>query len=790
MKALYRWIEEKAQSGMDAGMLSERLTMLGMEVEECHKRGGVIEGLMVGEVLTCEDHPDSDHLHVCRVLVGGEENTIVCGAENVRAKIKVVVATIGTTLPGDFKIKKAKIRGVESRGMICSKEELGLEEKSKGIWILPDDTKTGPAGPEILGEEDWLMALAVTSNRSDCLSINGLAREAAAAAGKKYCPSRPVLAEKADVSAPAIRIDAPELCGRYSSRLVRGVKIGPSPDWMVSRLEACGMRSINNIVDVTNYVLLEYGHPLHAFDLAKLEGGQIIVRRALDGEVLQTLDGQERKLDATMLVIADTLRPVALAGVMGGANSEVSDGTTDILLESAWFDPVSIRRTSKKTGLSTEASYRFERTADYGGCLDALDRAVELIVKTAGGKPGPVTDVQARPVEPVEISLDYSFVEERLGFAPPIGDARKILANLGFIVAGNGNQLSLTVPTWRSDVRLAADIVEEVARHYGYDRMPARLFPIRVNDELFAASDMTKRMLQDALVSMGLTEALNFNFVLESDLAAMQIDPQSCVTVSNPMSADQKYLRPGLLPNLIANVRTNLGRGVRDIALFEIGKTFVHGDSAPEERLSLGIILSGKAVSSNWIEPGGREYDFFDIKGMAEAVLARLGMTDLSWERNSGSAWHPGRSAMIKNEGTPIGRIGELHPARCKVLDIHQRVVMMEIDTVGRMHGRGEGGTVVEPSRFPSLLRDLAFVVPEDVQSGALMSTIRKAARHLEMLRLVSVWRGEQIGIGNKSLAFSLEFVCREKTLADDEIESIVQNVIKEAGARHGARLR
>nr|HPN81938.1 hypothetical protein [Spirochaetota bacterium] len=234
----------------------------------------------------------------------------------------------------------------------------------------------------------------------------------------------------------------------------------------------------------------------------------------------------------------------------------------------------------------------------------------------------------------------------------------------------------------------------------------------------------------------------------------------------------------------------NLGRGVRDIALFEIGKTFVHGDSAPEERLSLGIILSGKAVSSNWIEPGGREYDFFDIKGMAEAVLARLGMTDLSWERNSGSAWHPGRSAMIKNEGTPIGRIGELHPARCKVLDIHQRVVMMEIDTVGRMHGRGEGGTVVEPSRFPSLLRDLAFVVPEDVQSGALMSTIRKAARHLEMLRLVSVWRGEQIGTGNKSLAFSLEFVCREKTLADDEIESIVQNVIKEAGARHGARLR
>lgn len=790
MKALYTWIEEKAQSGMDAATLSGRLTMLGMEVEECRHQGGVIPGLEVGEVLTCEDHPNSDHLHVCRVRVQGQETTIVCGAENVRAGIKVVVATVGTRLPGDFVIKKAKIRGVESLGMICSKEELGLEEKSKGIWILSDGTPPGPAGENLLGNEDWIMSLAITSNRSDCLSINGLAREAAVAAGKRFTPALSAVSENPGIAAPAVTIEASELCGRYAARLVRGVKIGPSPEWMVRRLESCGMRSINNIVDVTNYVLLEYGHPLHAFDLAKLEGGQIVVRRAREGERLVTLDGQERLLDPTMLVIADAARPVALAGVMGGANSEVSEGTVDILLESAWFDPVSVRRTSKKTGLSTEASYRFERTADFGACTGALDRAVELILETAGGKPGPLTDAIPAPRTDCVIELDYSFIEERLGFAPPRGDAEKILSNLGFGVTVRENRFVLTVPTWRSDVRLPADIVEEVARHHGYDRMPVRLFPVRVNDELFAASNMTKRVLQDMLASTGLSEALNFNFVLESDLESMLLGPEACVTVSNPMSADQKYLRPTLLPNLIANVRTNIGRGVRDVALFEIGKTFVHGDTGPCERLSLAIILSGKAIAPNWNEPAGRDYDYFDAKGIAEQVMRFMGISGVSWERLTLPVWHPGRSAAIVHEGKTIGRIGELHPARCKALDINQRVVMMEIDGLETLRKRDEDRQVVEPSRFPSLLRDLAFVVPEAVQSGAVMATIAGAARQMESLRLVSVWRGEQIGAGNKSLAFSLEFVCRERTLSDDEIESIVQDVIREVGVRHGARLR
>jgi phenylalanyl-tRNA synthetase beta chain len=790
MKALYNWIEEKAQTGMDAQSMAERLTMLGMEVEECRHRGGEIAGLVVGEVLTCTDHPDSDHLHVCRVRIPESEVTIVCGADNVRVGIKVVVATVGTTLPGDFKIKKAKIRGVESMGMLCSKEELGLEEKSKGIWILPEQTKLGPAGSDILGSEDWLMSLALTSNRSDCLSINGLAREAAASVGKSFIPSRPAISEDASLPVPNVTIEAGDLCGRYTSRILRGIKVGPSPDWMVRRLENCGMRSINNIVDITNFILLEYGHPLHAFDLAKLDGQKIIVRRAFDGEKLVTLDGQTRQVDASMLVIADQASPVALAGVMGGTKSEVSESTSDILLESAWFDPISIRRTSRKIGLSTEASYRFERTADFEGCLAALDRAVELVLELAGGKAGPLSDNIATPREKVTTSLEYSFVESLLGEAPPVDEARKILSNLGFAVSGSGTRLDLVVPSWRSDIHLPADIVEEVGRHYGYDRMPARLFPVRVNDELYAAADMTKRLLQDTMVSLGLTEALNFNFVLEADLDSLLIGTDDCVAVSNPMSADQKYLRPSLLPNLLANLQTNLGRGVHNVALFEIGKTFVHGETSSVERLSLAIILSGMAVRPNWDQPSGREYDFFDIKGMTERVLSRMGLTGLSWERLSSAAWHPGRTASIVQQGTTLGRLGELHPARCKVLDIQQRVVMMEIDVLGSIRSQDEGRLIIEPSRFPSLLRDLAFVTPEEISSGAVIETITRTAQHLESVHLVSVWRGEQIGAGNKSVAFSLEFVCRERTLADDEVEAIVQNIITKVGAEHGARLR
>jgi phenylalanyl-tRNA synthetase beta chain len=795
MKALYNWIEEKAKSGFGAEALAEKLTMLGPEVEECRAFGGAIPGLVVAEVLTCEKHPDSDHLSVCRVRLpqNNEEVTIICGADNVRAGIKVVVATVGTVLPGDFKIKKAKIRGVESYGMICSREELGLEAKSKGIWILPDNAVPGPAGENILGEKDWAFALAVTSNRADCLSINGLAREAAAAAGKAFAPVQPKVIEDVSISAPDIRIDAPDLCARYAGRILHGVKIGPSPDWLARRVEGCGMRSINNVVDITNYVLLECGHPLHAFDLAKLEGQCIIVRRAGEGEKMTTLDGQERTLDSDTLVIADAAKPVALAGIMGGFATEVSEATVDILLESAWFEPLSVRRSSKRIGLASEASYRFGRGADYGCVSAAMDRAAELIAELTGAKVGPVADVQARVLPQTVISLEYSFIEKHLGTAPPQVEAVSILRNLGFTVDAPGadGKLIITVPSWRGDVAIPADIAEEVARHYGYERMEARLFPVRVNTELLAAGDMTRRILQDELASLGLREAINFNFVLQSDLEALGFAPESCVTVSNPMSVDQRYLRPSLLPNLVGNIRFNLDHGARDAAFFELGKVFLLAGSAPQERLSLAAVFCGRAEAMSWLRPGARDYDFYDAKGVVERIALRLGIRDLRFQKNTTAAgWHPGRFAEIFHGKKRIGCLGEIHPQTAKALDIAQRVIMMEMDVEGYSSLRDADMRVREPSKFPCVLRDLAVVVPEGLECGVVLESIRKYARFLEDVSLVSIWRGEQIGAGNKSLAFSLEFVCHERTLADDEVAEILQTIVRDLEKRHGAHLR
>jgi len=792
MQALYSWIEEKAQTGMDAPGIAARLTMLGPEVEECRAFGGTIDGLVVAEVVACERHPDSDHLNVCRVrLPGAGEATIICGADNVRAGIKVIVATPGTVLPGDIKIKKSKIRGVESNGMICSREELGLEAKSKGIWILPDSAIPGPAGTDILGERDWAYTMAVTANRGDCLSINGLAREAAAMAGKAFAPARPVVTEDNAVEAPDIVIEAGDLCARYAGRILRGVKIGPSPDWMAKRLEGCGVRSINNVVDITNYVLLEYGHPLHAFDLSKLEGRRIIVRRAGEGERMHTLDGQERVLSGDMLVIADAKKPVALAGIMGGLESEVAGDTADVLLESAWFEPLSIRRSSRRIGLASEASYRFGRGADPGGVQAALDRAAELIAELAGARIGPMTDARAREIPQTIISFPYAFVERHLGTAPALPEAKAILGRLGIGVEESApGTLACRVPTWRSDLALPADIAEEIARHYGYDRMEARLFPVRVNNELLAASDSTRRILQDALASMGLTEAINLSFALQNNLEALRIPAESCVVVANPLSIDQKYLRPSLLPNLIANLRYNFDHAQHDLALFEIGKVFLPAEPHPVERLRLAVLLCGKAEAAVWAEPNGRGYDFFDAKGIAERIAHTLGLEALSFAAAAREGWHPGRHAEIFHKKNKIGHLGELHPEDAKALDIARRVIMMEMDIEDFRVGEGRAKQIREISKFPHLLRDLAFVVPEETECGALMESIRKSARFLESIRLVSIFRGSQIGDGHKSLAFSLEFVCPDRTLSDEEAGKITEGIIRDLEKKHGARLR
>lgn len=791
MKVLYSWIEEYAQTGIDPHELAEKLTMLGMEVESVTPVGGEIEGLVAGYVVAAEKHKDSDHLSVCRVELPGGEVQIICGAENVRAGLKVPVAQVGCVLPGDFKIKKAKIRGVESFGMICSREELGLEEKSKGIWELPESVPVGAPSVSFLGERDYVYEVSLTSNRSDCLSVLGLAREAAAAYGKRMAYPEPAPAVSADVAAPSIEIKDPELCARYSGRIVQGVKIGSSPEWLVRRLEACGMRSINNIVDITNYVLLEFGHPLHAFDLRRLEGEKIVVRRAAPGEKMVTLDDVERELTSETLVICDAVKPVALAGVMGGANSEVAPETVDLLIESAWFDPVSIRRTSRRTGLVSEASYRFARTADWGNTVKALDRCVGLILELAGGTAGQLADIYPAPKPERKAVLRAGFMQERVGLELTGAEIAGFLDRLGFTVtAQNADEAEAVIPTWRSDVNMEADLAEEVVRLYGYDRLPVRLFPVRANEEVVRAFDSTKRMAQDLLSNSGLQEVVNANFVLQEELTALLWEPEQVPAVINPMSHDQKYLRPALMLNILRNMQFNQGHGFRDMGLFETGKVFNRdGDGGFVEELHLAVGLTGKAEAPSWLHGSGREWDFYDLSGYLELLCTRFGVV-YRLEQAQDPRFHPGRYAVCRSGDRVLGYLGEVHPALVKSLDLNQKIFIMELslDLLGSMRREFQQCSAV--SKFPSSLRDLAFVVDAQFPVALLLDEIRKAADFLKQVSVVSVFQGEQIGAGKKSVAFSMEFIHESRTLSDDEIDKVQQKIIDRVAKQCKGELR
>ena len=793
MNVLYSWLCEL--SGVDRSIdeVAEKLTMLGMEVEGIRRFGGSIDKLVSGKVLSREDHPDSDHLSICKVDVGDEEALdIVCGASNVAAGQTVPVACVGCVLPGDFKIKKAKVRGAVSLGMICSREELGFEEKSEGIWALETEYVPGTSSEIFLGKEDAVFDVSLTSNRSDCLSVEGLARELAAAYGTKRPELNTDFSIDESVAAPVIDMEAPEVCIRYSSRIVKGVKIGPSPSWMKERLEACGIRSINNVVDVTNYVLLELGHPLHAFDLNKLGDKKIVVRLAGAGEKMATLDGEERELTGETLVIADGKQPVALAGVMGGANSEVVGDTVDLLVESAWFDPVSVRRTAKRVGLNTEASYRFARTADWSGTVRALDRTVALVLETAGGRAGVLNDAYPEKRPEKKVCLRSEFLRMKLGFDIPMDRCFEILESLDFkVVERKPESLQVLIPGFRSDVSVEVDLVEEVCRHYGYEKMPTTIFPIRVNDEVFAARNTLKDEIREILLGAGVQEVLNFNFVLQEDARVLGYDPESCVTVLNPMSIDQKYLRPSLLPNLLKNIRVNHGHGARDLAFFELGNVF--GGKAPDidEAGSLGIILWGKAEKDSWHTHGGREYDFYDISGLLAVLEQGLGITRAArLVADELPYLHPGRTAAIMYAGEKAGVAGELHPALMKELDLPGKIYMMEVSLKALAGNRSPLGLCKEVSRFPSLYRDLAFVLEDSVPADDVMRTIKKTASHLKKCELVSVFRGEQIGEGKKSLAFSFEFTNEKRTLSDQEADAVQQSIIKAVKKQHDGVLR
>ena len=798
MKITCNWLKDYVDYSWDWPELVERLTMAGLEYEGVDDLGKRLDGVVVGRVEACRPHENADRLTVCEVDVGSAVNTIVCGAPNVAAGQTVAVALPGCTLPGGLVIKKAKIRGVESRGMICAEDELGLGDDHDGIMVLEDSLEIGSPFAAAVGLDDVIIDFEITPNRPDCLSLFGIAREVQVLTGNPLRPPQFALAESGVPTAEEVQIDidAPEDCPRYVGRVVRGVKVGPSPTWLQRRLQAVGQRPINNIVDITNFVLLELGHPLHAFDLAKLDEKRIVVRRARGGETLETLDGNERDLDEDMLVIADSVKPVALAGVMGGANSEVSATTTDILLESAYFAPSRVRLAKARLGLATEAAMRFERGADWDAPVRAINRAAGLIAEIAAGRVAPgALDAYPKPGRRPEISLRVERANRLLATDLDAAAMIQTLERLGCAVEGaspaTGNNapspLRVTVPSFRPDLTREADLIEEIGRIYGFDRIEgsqAASGPWLTQRDPHLA---LRRVARHKLLGLGLDEVVS-NSIVESRWLELAGATEGAVRLANPPTEAQNALRTTLVPSLLDAARRNFNQRAPGVAVFELGKCFAAGAELPNEELRLAALWAGRVSASPWAADA-READFFDLKGLLEVLVDA---PDLRCERIDHPALRPGHCARVFLADEAIGWLGQISPDLCAAFDLERQVHIFEVafDALAQQWlGRNHGFAAL--SKFPPIERDLAVVVREDIATADLVAAMREAApRTVETIEVFDLYQGEQIEHGHKSLAFAIRLRDPERTLQDAQADAATDAMLKSLETHFSARLR
>jgi len=807
MRVSYKWLGEYVDlSRTTPEELADKMTMSGVAVEHLDYLGEGIKNVVVGRLEKIEKHPDADKLVVCLVEAGtGELIQIVTGASNVREGHVVPVALVGAELPGGLKIKRSKLRGVESAGMLCSGQELGLDEKNlpeesrKGILILPADTPVGKDIKEVLGLDDVVLELELTPNRADCLSMVGVAREVAAVLGVEFRPPVIEVAETGDnvVGLARIDIEDTELCKRYAARIFRNVKIGPSPQWMQQRLQAAGMRPISNIVDITNYVMLELGQPLHAFDYDTLGGQQIIVRRAKAGEEMVTLDNNLRKLDPGMLIIADAKVPVAIAGVMGGLETEVTDKTKTILLESAYFDGASIRRTSRKLGLSSEASKRFEKGIDLGGCVMAADRAAQLLVEMGAGEVvGGVIDNCVTKVKERVINLSLERVGLILGIDIPKETIVDILKGLGFGVEDLGAQLAVQVPTRRNDLTLEEDLVEEVARLYGYNNIPTTLPDGPATQGAKTSSQQVRDLIRETILSCGLTEVLTLSFSNQKLLDNLRVPPgdslRQAVVLQNPLSEEQSMLRTTLLPGLLEVSARNYARRVKDIAIFELGNTFepTADGKLPNEHLAIAGLVLGQTPQTWYGKP--QVMDFYYLKGILETLASTLGLPDVSYVAESGNpSFHPGRTANVLVGGKKAGIIGQLHPDVVENFGLAGEIYAFQLDADILVEKANMVKKYQPLAKFPGVDRDMAFTVDRKVEAGRIMEIIRaNGGKLLQDVTIFDVYQGQQIKEGYKSMAFSLKYQAPDRTLTDEEVNQIQAKIEAKLAEEIGAQLR
>lgn len=790
MKFSEKWLRGWVNPQVSRDELVARLSMAGLEVDSVTPAAGQFSGIVVGEVLSTEQHPDADKLRVCQVSNGSETFQVVCGAPNVRPGLKIPFAMIGAELPGDFKIKKAKLRGVESNGMLCSAAELQISEENDGLLELAADAPVGQDIRVYLDLDDASIEVDLTPNRGDCLSLAGLAREVGALYGAPVTrPTVPAIAPGIDDVRP-VDVLAPAACPRYLGRVIRNVDLSrPTPLWMVERLRRSDVRSIDAAVDITNYVMIELGQPLHAFDLAEINGG-IRVRMAEEGEKLVLLDGQEVALRADTLVIADHDRALAIAGVMGGEHSGVAATTKDIFLESAFFEPISVAGKARSYGLHTDASHRYERGVDSQLAREAMERATGLLLDIVGGEAGPIIEAVSPEHLPniAPVTLRAERITQMLGMEMDSAEVEQLLNGLGLKTSGEAGQWQVEVPSHRFDISLEVDLIEELARLYGYNRLPVRYPQARLAPQ--ARSEVRGELpaLRRLLVARGYQEAITYSFIdpKQFELFNPGVEP---LLLANPISSDMAAMRVSLWPGLVKALQHNLNRQQDRVRLFESGQRFVGQLGDLKQQPMLAGVVCGSRLPEGWAN-GRDTIDFFDVKADVEAVLGFSGsLDDFTFVPGKHPALHPGQTARIERDGVEVGYLGALHPELVKTLGLDRTVYVFELVLADVVEGRLP--KFHELSRFPEVRRDLALIAGRDVAASAVLEVIREnAGEWLTDLRLFDVYQGKGIDPDRKSLAVGLTWQHPSRTLNDDEVNATTQNILTSLEQRLNTTLR
>ena len=790
MKFSENWLRQHVQTDASRDELAATLTAIGLEVEEITPLGTSLDGVVVARIVSAEKHPEADRLQVCQVDAGGTTLQIVCGAPNARPGLVAPLATIGTQV-GDLTIKAAKLRGVESNGMLCSARELGIDADASGLLELRDDAPVGTPLADYLGLPDATIELKLTPNRADCFGIRGIAFDVAAACGSEVAPlDAPAVSPTSDASLQVV-LDAGADAPRYLGRVIEGVDATrPTPVWMAERLRRSGIRPVSLLVDVTQYVMLELGQPMHAFDRDLLTG-PVGVRRARKGETLKLLDGRDATLDEQFFAITDADRVVALAGVMGGFDTRVTDGTRNVFLESAHFAPDAIIGRSRKLGLHTDAAHRFERGVDPELPRTAIEYATRLILDVAGGSAGPVTaaELDAHIATPRTIALRRARLARVRGLTVEAAEVERILRALGLDVVADDAGWQVTAPTRRFDLAIEEDLIEEVVRIHGYDRVPTTLPGGATRIAATSETRVAETELRRQMVARDCLETVNFAFVDASLLAAWQMAAGS-VPLANPLSAELGVMRTALLPGLVSSLARNLARQQDRVRLFELGKVFAQAEAAgaaPVETLQVAAAVAGDAGAEQWGD-ASRPVDYFDLKGDLEALAAVAG-AQLSFVRSTAPHGHPGRSADVLRDGRRVGWIGELHPRLLRALDIDVPVVAFELEAAA-LQARPLP-RVAGLSKFPSVRRDLAIVAPESVDWAALEATVRASAGPmLADVRLFDRYAGQGVETGFRSLAMGLILQESSRTLTDRDVDAVVADVVAALARQHDAKIR